>query len=404
MTPIKAGIVLRTRFVDKQLEQSRGKSNTTKTIETFRGYIDYINRNEAVRNTAFQKYSLYNDYMDNPLKTSGLFTTNKDSLTADEKEALKRAFETAYHNDGIMWQTVISFDNRFLVKQGLYDPFTRTVNEDRLRECARNAMREFLRSEGMERTAVWSASIHFNPDHIHIHIAATEPVPTRKRFVYEGRECPRGTIKGKTLKAMKSKAANTFLERDHQLLDELVRERMVGGKKSMDSFSDPVLREMFVKIYTALPSDRRQWFYRMNGIAFLRPELDKMTLYYLKTYRAKEFTAFQKTVLKEAETMRELYGENSRYRDYIATRTNDLMVRMGNAILSEMREYSKHDILYNRMYLQHTGKNPASKSQSLDNLRLNAAMYGLRRSLDATLRQKRGNQNEYEQMIYNMEH
>ena len=87
-------------------------------------------------------------------------------------------------------------------------------------------------------------------------------MPTRKRFVYEGRECPRGTIKGKTLKAMKSKAANTFLERDHQLLDELVRERMVGGKKSMDSFSDPVLREMFVKIYTALPSDRRQWFYR----------------------------------------------------------------------------------------------------------------------------------------------
>lgn len=53
MTPIKAGIVLRTRFVDKQLEQSRGKSNTTKAIETFRGYIDYINRNEAVRNTAF---------------------------------------------------------------------------------------------------------------------------------------------------------------------------------------------------------------------------------------------------------------------------------------------------------------------------------------------------------------
>ena len=80
------------------------------------------------------------------------------------------------------------------------------------------------------------------------------------------------------------------------------------------------------------------------------------------------------------------------------------MVRMGNAILSEMREHSKHDILYNRMYLQHTGKNPASKSQSLDNLRLNAAMYGLRRSLDATLRQKRENQNEYEQMIYNMEH
>ncbi len=403
MPPMKAGVILRTRFIDKQFEGAHGRSGKNRT-ETFQGYIDYINRDEAARNAAFQKYSLYNDYMDNPSKTSGLFTADQDALTADEKNALKQAFQKAYDNDGIMWQTVISFDNRFLAQQGIYDPLTHKVNEARLRECSRNAMREFLRIEEMEQTAVWSAAIHYNTDNIHIHIAATEPIPTRKRFIYEGKERPRGTVKGKTIRAMKSKVANTFLGRDRSLLDELVRERMVGGKRDMDSFDDPVMRKMFEKIYAALPDDRRQWFYRMNGVAHLRSELDQMSLYYLKTYRAKEFTAFQKEILKESEVMREVYGENSQYREYIKNKTDDLMTRMGNAILSEMREYSKHDILFQMSRRWKTAQRPEKNARFLDGMRLTAAIKGLRRSLDATLRQKRENQSEYEQMIYNIEH
>lgn len=403
MPPMKAGVILRTRFIDKQFEGAHGRSGKNRT-ETFQGYIDYINRDEAARNAAFQKYSLYNDYMDNPSKTSGLFTADQDALTADEKNALKQAFQKAYDNDGIMWQTVISFDNRFLAQQGIYDPLTHRVNEARLRECSRNAMREFLRSEEMEQTAVWSAAIHYNTDNIHIHIAATEPIPTRKRFIYEGKERPRGTVKGKTIRAMKSKVANTFLDRDRSLLDELVRERMVGGKRDMDSFDDPVMRKMFEKIYAALPDDRRQWFYRMNGVVHLRPELDQMSMYYLKTYRAKEFTAFQKEILKESEVLREVYGENSQYREYIKNKTDDLMTRMGNAILSEMREYSKHDILFQMSRRWKTAQRPEKNARFLDGMRLTAAIKGLRRSLDATLRQKRENQSEYEQMIYNIEH
>lgn len=403
MPPIRASIIIRTRFVDKQLERNSRKFSS-KGVETFQGYIDYIDRDEAARTKGFQKYSLYNDYMDNPLKTSGLFTGDKDALTAEEKSRLKQAFQTAYDNDGIMWQTVISFDNRFLAKQGVYDPITRKIDEAKLRECARNTMREFLRNEGMEHTAVWSAAIHYNTDNIHIHIAATEPIPTRKKFIYEGKERPRGTIRSKTLKAMKSKAANTFLERDRSLLNELVRERMVGGKKSMSSFDDPYLREMFVKIYSSLPFDRRQWYYRMNSMAPFRPELDKMTLYYLKTYRAKEYTAFQNALLKEADTLREVYGRNSRYRDYISGKMDDLMARMGNAILSEMRDYSKHDILYNKLLHGQSISNRANETKHINGLYLSAAINGLRRAMDATLRQKRENMREYERLIYTIEH
>ena len=102
--------------------------------------------------------------------------------------------------------------------------------------------------------------------------------------------------------------------------------------------------------------------------------------------------------------MREVYGENSQYREYIKNKTDDLMTRMGNAILSEMREYSKHDILFQMSRRWKTAQRPEKNARFLDGMRLTAAIKGLRRSLDATLRQKRENQSEYEQMIYNIEH
>ena len=50
----------------------------------FNSYIEYIDRDKAVRNANFKKFSAYNDYMDNPAKqqefnaesdkTSALFT------------------------------------------------------------------------------------------------------------------------------------------------------------------------------------------------------------------------------------------------------------------------------------------------------------------------------------------
>ena len=45
------------------------------------------------------------------------------------------------------------------------------------------AVSKMLKSEGLEN-AVWSAAIHFNTDNIHVHIAAVEPEPMRKKKEY----------------------------------------------------------------------------------------------------------------------------------------------------------------------------------------------------------------------------
>ena len=68
MNKIKAGVVVVTEFCRPGEDK-------------FQGYIDYINRSEAVRNDNTEKYNLYQEYMGNPQKTTGLFTAEKDMLT-----------------------------------------------------------------------------------------------------------------------------------------------------------------------------------------------------------------------------------------------------------------------------------------------------------------------------------
>ena len=77
-----------------------------------------------------------------------------------------------------MWQTVISFDNRWLEKNGIYNSEDGFLDVRTLHEYTRVSVNAMLKKEGLE-TATWSAAIHYNTDNLHIHIATVEPIPTR---------------------------------------------------------------------------------------------------------------------------------------------------------------------------------------------------------------------------------
>ena len=384
MAKMKAGVVVVTRFVDKQLELA--KKARSRQLQTFQSYIDYIDRPDAARNENYQKYSMYNDYMSNPKKTSGLFTMEKDRLSESDIKTLKQAFQKAYDNDSIMWQTVISFDNRFLAKQGIYIPATGQLDENQLQECTRNMMANALKREGIAESAIWSASIHYNTDNIHIHVATVEPIPTRKKCVHNGKERPRGMLCPKTISGMKSDVVNTLLQRDRSYVDELVRRRMVQGKRLQSSFDDFEMRKMFLSIYRKLPDDRRKWFYNYHDIAHLKPLIDKMSRYYIQTYHKDDFAEFQKTILHEQEIFKLAYGGNG-YERYAENKMKDLYTRMGNAILAEMREYSKLEIKLDVENLDIKGHNAQLLDRSIKKILHN---------LDSEWKQKLINQIEYE--------
>ena len=325
---VTPGVVLKTKFV-------------LPSSDAFQNYIDYVDREEAKSEVKLnpKMFETYQDYMENSEKTSALFTEHANRLTESEKKSLKEMFKTAHENGSIMWQDVISFHNPWLEKQGIYDEKTKTLDEKKLMDVTRLAMKEMQKREGIEKSSIWSAAIHFNTDNIHIHVATVEPFPTRER----------GKRKPKTLDAMKGKVVNNLLDRkqEQKQINDLIRNNMVGSKKedSVFDWRNQHLKPLFLRIYKQLPSDKRQWQYSYNTIQPLKPEIDELSSRYIQHHHKKDYDQFLQKLDKEVQVFKEAYGEGKydkkQYENYKTNKINDLYKRMGNAFLQEMKAYDK---------------------------------------------------------------
>lgn len=330
MAGIKAGVVLVTKFI-------RPKS------KAYAGYIDYIDRDEAVRNEYSDKWNGYADYMGNPEKTTEMFGAGSDRLSAEEKQQLKRDFISAQDRGNLMWQTVLSFDNRWLEEQGLYDSSTNTLNADKLKELTRNSMKKMLEKEGIAESAVWSAAIHYNTDNIHIHIATVEPGKTQRPMRDNGE--PKGVWKQSTLKAGKASIVNAILrqQEENRIINDLIRKNIVGGKRDKMIAYDKDLRQAFLKVYNNLPANKQYWNYNSTNLGNLnRKNLDELSRLYIQKFHARDYEEFKQNVKKQQEKYREAYGDGEKVvNQYAENKEKELYERLGNSILKEMKEYDK---------------------------------------------------------------
>src|SRR5690625_7580768 len=121
------------------------------------------------------------DYMDDNEKEGELFTKLYKYLNNEEKKEMKRNFTLAQKNGSPMWQDVISFDNEWLSEQRLYDPETKKLDEDKVKNVVRESMSTLLKAENMQESGLWTASIHYNTDNIHVHIAKIGRASCRER-------------------------------------------------------------------------------------------------------------------------------------------------------------------------------------------------------------------------------
>ncbi|MEG0407727.1 MAG: MobP2 family relaxase [Bacilli bacterium] len=348
MDKTSPGVVLVSQYVG-------GKSSA------FGNYIDYINREEAVRTKYFEVFNInkldgYNNYMGNPEKSSGIFTQNKSELTKTEREELKNIFSIAQENNSIMWQDVVTFNNEWLEKNSLYKSETGWINEGAIQDSVRKGMALVFKEESMEQSGVWSASIHFNTDNIHIHIASVEPYPTKpyKRFTDKktGKEYTArvGNRKLKTLDKFKSKVANNLLERDKELakISELIHKTIAPKTLKLKPSLDMNMLKVYNEIYKNLPHDTRLWKYNNNAIAQLRPQLNSVIDMYLKNNHPEDFKELDKALIEEMKFREDVYGtgekDYKRYEDYRINKHQELYSKLGNAMLREMKEVRKEHI------------------------------------------------------------
>ncbi|MEK4721248.1 MobP2 family relaxase [Priestia sp. FSL W8-0524] len=385
---VTPGVVLKTKFV-------------TSNLKVYKEYVDYVDREDAKKEYgAHEKlFTLYQDYLANPDKTSSLFTDQSNQLNGQEKKQLKKLFEKAQKNNSIMWQDVITFHNPWLQENGLYDADTHTVDEKKLMEITRQSMKEMLKRERLNKSAVWSAAIHYNTGNIHIHIATVEPQPTRER----------GKRKPKTLDAMKSTVVNQILNRgeQHQKINDLIRKDMVGKKRQDSSlrWKNRDIQPLFLQIYNHLPEDKRQWQYSYRTLKPMKPFIDVLSQKYIEKYHRNEYQQLLKKLDKEVEELKKAYGEGKvdekRYKNYKQTKIDDLYKRMGNAFLKEMKDYDKQQQQIKRMVeSKKQSKRPASFNQKVS---MHFALKKMERAFKSEYDSWK-NQQHYERLQKDIEH
>ncbi|TCI59090.1 MobP2 family relaxase [Exiguobacterium sp. SH0S2] len=365
---------------------------TKKKSRRYTTYLDYINRPDA--KDSREQFESYHDYMEDKMKSSGLFTREDDRLNDEKRRAVRDIFKLAQENGSILWQDVISFDNAWLRETGvLHDDL---VDEKRLIQATRNAVDSMLRKEKMVH-AYWTGAVHYNTDNIHVHVAIVETSHMRER----------GKRKPKSIELMKSKVIHSLADRtkEQEKLNAFIRDELVAHKRNRkiqtlpNRVLHPALVRQFKDIYERLPEDKRQWRYNMNGMQALRESLDRLTDRYIDIHFKSEFQAFNERLEQEVSFYRRSYGDTEKAERYGTTKRQDLYTRMGNAILFEMRDLSKEQATCEK---NESYKHPVRRAFNQQKI-FNESLYRIERHMNDEFEHLK-NQRAFEQLERDIEY
>lgn len=324
----------------------------------FPEYIDYMNRSYATEKQTKNKTAVFNQ--------------EKNHLTTGEVDQLKNQLETAYQNGSLLWQGVLSFDNSFLAKHGLYDMETGQVDQAAIKNVLRTAMPHLIQREGLSSDAFWWGNIHLNTDNIHIHFGLSEVESAREKIFYapRGRMELRGNFSQKSIQGLKS-------EIFHGLLNDQTRSRLLRQEQVLANLKTDLLRNVLQghqvataaeknfleQAYNHLPQNKN-WRFKSNAKDFATSKF--FLNRYLDSYFENEGKEVYDNFIKETRTFLEEYRtayssddhrsyERVRYVDgkpikqtvstagydmekLLKRRENDLRERLGNAILKQFKE------------------------------------------------------------------
>lgn len=324
----------------------------------FPEYIDYMNRSYATEKQTSNKTAVFNQH--------------KNHLSQEEVRQLKNQLETAYQNGSLLWQGVLSFDNSFLTKHGLYDMETGQVDQAAIKNVLRTAMPHLIQREGLSSDAFWWGNIHLNTDNIHIHFGLSEVESAREKIFYapRGRMELRGNFSQKSIQGLKS-------EIFHGLLNDQTRSRLLRQEQVLANLKTDLLRNVLQghqvataaeknfleQAYNHLPQNKN-WRFKSNAKDFATSKF--FLNRYLDSYFENEGKEVYDNFIKETRTFLEEYRtayssddhrsyERVRYVDgkpikqtvstagydmekLLKRRENDLRERLGNAILKQFKE------------------------------------------------------------------
>ncbi|EGP5708341.1 MobP2 family relaxase [Enterococcus faecium] len=287
----------------------------------------------------------------------GVFSVASDEVKGSDLKEIKKVFQKGQQKGSVIYQDVVSHDNLYLEKMGLYDSKTNVLDEQGLKAAGRKMMETLFEKEKLNETGYWMATIHRNTKHIHIHFAVVEKENTRRvHSEMRGDErilSPRGKRKLGTIDAMKTEYVHE-LERYSQEKDLMIgleKRTLLTRKSDLRNVLTQVVKEpaqydsyalhLLNEVYKNLPEKRSEWNYgdekRTKLSSYTREKLDELTKYLLTNEPDyKEYIEISKSLKEEAKS---LYGVSKREsKDAEKNALFDLKKRTGNAILTELKK------------------------------------------------------------------
>ncbi|EGQ3444016.1 hypothetical protein IS843_000067 [Staphylococcus pseudintermedius] len=354
------------KIIDKQNEELKllNKNANKKSLKSFSNYII------GYMNNANLKKEKSNNVKKVKKRTTAPFNDSSDQLSESELQDIKNFFDKAEKSGNVNYQDIISFDNQFLIKHGLYEESTDTLNEGVIKKATRKMMKRMIKDEKMNPFKTkWMANIHYDTDNIHIHISTTEENNTRKFFTNENGETElKGKRSQKTLDNMKSSFANSLLD-SSQLLEKVTNHRNALYNTFAIENTDNKVFTLINRLKNNLPENKKDWQYNNKKMKHLQNDIDKITSLLVKRNQILTMTDYKSNVSDVANYYREVYGDDSKAMNYISNKEKEINQRLGNKLLKELKKnqstkknLQKHFQLnkkYHKNYMQ--GKKLISK-------------------------------------------
>ncbi|MDT2525146.1 MobP2 family relaxase [Enterococcus raffinosus] len=336
------------------------QSSITTNSKDFKGFLKYINRKEAFdinsEKEVESEYKHYLVYENNPLKSNGAFSLDNDHLNRKEFNSYLKKVELAEKNNCIMFRDVVSFDNAWLEKKGLYNSKTNYLDEVALKSAIRKGVNAMIKDEQMDKSAFMVSAIHRNTDNIHVHIALSELKNSRpKIFNVETKEFEsKYKRKLKSIKHMKSTIANelspnielrkeitfynqTMKQDINKILNNQTIEKGIGLKNLKYE------QQLLNNIYNSMPSNainiKRKMRSNDEALIDTKKLINEYVDYIIKNNPEiqENFNRFAKALSEEEADNKIKYGDNAK----ITTKADKLerfKIEIGNKVFDKMIE------------------------------------------------------------------
>ncbi|MCT6888055.1 MAG: relaxase MobL [Lactobacillus sp.] len=267
---------------------------------------------------------------------SGYWTVEQETVQLQDLGKIRNKMRLAEKNGSVLWQDVVSFDNDFLIDEGIYDPKTNYLDEAKLHEASKNMMTTLEKNEKLYNP-FWTVAIHRNTDNIHLHFSIVEEKNSRPLVKYKDTLQPRGNFKKSTISKMKSSFSNTLLDRsaiEREITQERQNIRQNISSALKKNQKDKVLNHQLKELIDSLPSDKRKWKYgtlqKMDST--LIEKIDSITHTMLTNdENYKKWRSLVNTMDKKSK---EQYGRTSE--SYTSNQEQDLKKRVGNRLLADL--------------------------------------------------------------------